>query len=281
MIGCLFWTVGCATTSDNNGSSHLLNKIKQQEIKDELQQHIEDYQSVKPSIERLVELESDLRILVAQIAALQQSPETIVQEDVSKAATQGIPDINDLDLAKTTIDSENNSADVVQLKPQKADMPEVNAIPMPKISTPVEAIQLPKETVSNVQMAFVKPNISTKREDSGSEQQPTSNSQFGLSGDYAQCEPLGAQPNANYFAVHISSFNRADLVVKGWNDAVQTYPELCQKSGVIQRIHIKNKLFYSLRVGPYIEKDSAKAFCKQIRANKQYCRVTDFTGQRL
>ena len=289
IIGCVFWTVGCTSTPANNGGSHLLNKIKQQEIKDKLQQHIDEYQSVKPSIERLVALESDLRILIAQIATFQQSPQSIPQVTSSDTATAEatdtvnptIPDIKELDLAQTTIESEDDSAVVVQLQPDKTETVIASALPIPKVTPSQEAIQgselhmnVPKTTVDQSQSQLL-------REDSGGAQQLTLNTQFGAAGVYDQCKPLGEQPNANQFGVHISSFTRQDLVVKGWNKAVQQYPQLCQKSGVIQRIQIKNTLFYSLRVGPYSEKKSAKAFCQQIRTNKQYCRVTDFTGERL
>lgn len=289
ILGCVFWTAGCTSTPANNGGSHLLNKIKQQEIKDELQQHIDEYQSVKPSIERLVALESDLRVLVAQIATLQQSPDIVpppMSSDISmpegaETVTQEIPDINDLDVAQRTIDSQDDTAAVVQLKPVKAQTAIVNTLPIPTITPSLQAIHNSESRVDEPQTIAGLSGTRLMREDSGTDLQATVNSQFGAAGRDVQCQPLGEQPNANQFGVHVSSFIRQDLVVNGWNDAVQRYPQLCQKSAVVQRIQIKNTLFYSLRVGPYAEKKLAKALCQQIRANKQYCRVTDFTGERL
>lgn len=216
---------GCISTEP--AAPQLLSKLSQQQLKDELAAHIDEYQAVKPSIERLVELEGDLRVLITQISDMQKQPSNMI-----------ILPIEEIDLVTMEQPSVMDNAQI----DQPLQVPSLKAV---KGNVPKTALKV----------------------------SPTS--------AYKQCSPAPAQPNANQFAVHVSSFNRADLLSQGWDDAVQLQPSFCGKSAIVQRIAIKNKVFFSLRIGPYVDKPAAKLACTELRSKKQYCRVTDFTGETL
>lgn len=216
---------GCISTEP--AAPQLLSKLSQQQLKDELAAHIDEYQAVKPSIERLVELEGDLRVLITQISDMQKQPPNMI-----------ILPIEEIDLVTMEQPSVMDNAQI----DQPLQVPSLKAV---KGNVPKTALKV----------------------------SPTS--------AYKQCSPAPAQPNANQFAVHVSSFNRADLLSQGWDDAVQLQPSFCGKSAIVQRIAIKNKVFFSLRIGPYVDKPAAKLACTELRSKKQYCRVTDFTGETL
>ena len=216
---------GCISTEP--AAPQLLSKLSQQQLKDELAAHIDEYQAVKPSIERLVELEGDLRVLITQISDMQKQPSNMI-----------ILPIEEIDLVTMEQPSVMDNAHI----DQPLQVPSLKAV---KGNVPKTALKV----------------------------SPTS--------AYKQCSPAPAQPNANQFAVHVSSFNRADLLSQGWDDAVQLQPSFCGKSAIVQRIAIKNKVFFSLRIGPYVDKPAAKLACTELRSKKQYCRVTDFTGETL
>ena len=229
---------GCISTEP--AAPQLLSKLSQQQLKDELAAHIDEYQAVKPSIERLVELEGDLRVLITQISDMQKQPPNMTATSVASTASPAntILPIEEIDLVTMEQPSVMDNAHI----DQPLQVPSLKAV---KGNVPKTALKV----------------------------SPTS--------AYKQCSPAPAQPNANQFAVHVSSFNRADLLSQGWDDAVQLQPSFCGKSAIVQRIAIKNKVFFSLRIGPYVDKPAAKLACTELRSKKQYCRVTDFTGETL
>lgn len=284
---------GC--TSTYAPKTDLLSQLKHDELKELVQAHIDEYESTKPSIERLVELEGDLRVLVAQIADYQlnieeDKPEGLAevtdeQDDNLPVAIQPanrLPAIGEL--VASSVDSDDSNVLITNEDDINENIIE-NTLPSKELentatlingvvvlSTPDAAIKPP--------MTEVEPMIDTPSDMGGiksyvSITSPASEEAF------STCPPRSVQTNANQFGVHVSSFKYPALLKGGWENAVKAYPNLCDKGAVYKTVAVQNHTFYSLRVGPYVTKDAAKKMCQALRQQKQYCRVTDFTGEVL
>ena len=285
---------GCASTE--SPAPTLSFKLKQQAIKEELHSHLEEYQSVKPAIERLVALESDLRLLMDQIANLEPMPQQPANTDT--IANSGVQESKPTQMITEpapilpTLEETIQAAEQAKKAASKTkDL--VEQIPQITVAqaTEVTPVTEPEERPSN------KPNASSGTVTQLRELQDKTNFvnvSSPLSTDnirslprlfpsqlYTQCVPQPIQPDETQFGVHIASFKLSNKLPEGWNKIVKRYPELCKKGGVVRNVSINGTTFYSLRVGPYENKQAAKAFCSTLKANSQYCRITHFNGEAL
>lgn len=301
---------GCASTTEDK--SGLAEKLKQQSLQDELSTHIKDYEKVKPALERLVALESDLRLLMTQIAQL----ETINTED-------------DLALeSDIEVDTNHKSSDEVQpfTENKQVDNLAVQKNPLKKLPTmdeaeikntkglkPVsEGNKSTQELVNAYDNSKSLPTVSQMPEletdelflnvstNTTSTENKTSSQAFDvekisnieMATDenlprlfpeelYSGCAPKQTKISGEAFGIHVASFKIANKLPEGWNNLVIRNPELCDKGAVVQRVSIKNTTFFSMRVGPYLDKKTAQETCSKMKKQSQYCRVTDFSGEIL
>lgn len=291
--------------------------LKQQIMKEQLESHIADYEAARPAIDRLVALESDLRTLVTQIARFQDDDGV----QVAKAEIKPVTDVKPLDESEviepvvvdntvelnsvasdTSIVAESDmSEELVPAVTPTINTPSTNAITEPnspetivaKVVPPIKPINQVKVQTVGLQAAAAGSPVANAFKSSTVSEQNTARSQD-IGGEqtqliakdiieraYQECRPSEVAPDKNVYGVHVSSFKQESFLTKAWDDVAKKYPFICNKGAVVKQVAVQNQVFYSLRVGPYDTKLGAKAFCQQVRQNKQYCRVTDFSGEAL
>ncbi|MAK63493.1 MAG: hypothetical protein CMF75_01935 [Maricaulis sp.] len=83
-------------------------------------------------------------------------------------------------------------------------------------------------------------------------------------------------------AVHLASYRREDMALRGWQELQATYPVLADLDARLELAHIPEQGdFLRLKAGPFDTASAAQAVCRQMEASGQYCRATDYTGQAL
>lgn len=281
---------GCESTP-KPAESGLNLTLKQQIMKEQLESHVADYEAARPAIERLVALESDLRTLVTQIARFQDDDGV----QVAKAEIKPVTDVEPLDKREVTEVAE--VADTVELNsvaldPSIVAESDMNQEPVPD-DTPIKPIEQVKVQTVGLKAGAVGSPVTSALKPATLAEQNTARSQD-IGGEqsqliakdiiervYKECKPSEVAPDKNVYGVHVSSFKQERFLTKAWDDIAKKYPFICSKGAVVKQVAVQNQVFYSLRVGPYDTKIEAKAFCQQVRKNKQYCRVTDFSGAAL
>jgi len=82
-------------------------------------------------------------------------------------------------------------------------------------------------------------------------------------------------------AIHLVSTSKKDGLTDAWKEILRKYPNVSKDmSPLFEIVRVKDKDYFSLRVGPYSIND-ANAMCSQIRGNGSYCGVTEYIGQPL
>lgn len=308
-----------ACVNTNNEQPSLSVKLKQEALQEELDLHVQEYAKVKPAIERLVALEGDLRLLMSQIALIDVQPteqlqnieanesETLTSSMVEKGSAVVLPSIDevisqnsktdkvDSQSEQVTIQQQNSSGkDVLdgnsefETKKSSATLVNNDIVPIDEEITVSQIPNLANENsflnVSSLQKEQTK-DTEMKSSDRSSTvriEPPKSNTErlFPVS-LYTQCPPKLIESDMNLYAIHVASFKVANKLPEGWNNLVKRFPDLCDKGGVIKRVNVKDSIFFSLRVGPYVGKEDATSTCKTMREENQYCRITDFSGETL
>lgn len=286
---------GCLSTMTPTKPS-VVKQIQQQEMKDTIDEHIEEFKTIKPAIERLIAMENDFKVMVSQIAKI-NSP-TISPSDMSQSYTpesayvaldphNGTPDVEVLYVSDTEPEPEplfaietNEpdeiiTADAVVTLQSAEPLPKVNAITSARNPALLVNDSIIDEPIQQV-------GIGTQPS-SSQIFNPRRGSQVRLfpASSYPTCAPLGVSSDARKYGIHVASYDTIDSLPRGWSESVQRFPDFCQKGAVIQKVVVKSKEFYSMRVGPYVSRSEAKSICYALKKQKQYCRVTDFTGETL
>lgn len=273
---------GCISTEPTKKVS-VVQQIQNQEIKDKIDAHVAEFKTIKPAIDRLIAMESDFKIMVSQIAkinspSLTSQPESMYVENFDYQKES----------APVALDPHNNqpttellyvSDSLLEPEPiiEMAKAEPILAIPQPEpetitVNEPIVIDDLPRAPLNEIM-------------DYGSEQtqQLAASSSIRLfpSNRYESCAPVGVKSDARKFGIHVASFNSINSLPRGWQESVQRFPDFCDKGAVVQKVIVKNQQYFSLRVGPYVSRSEAKSICFSLKKQKQYCRVTDFTGETL
>jgi hypothetical protein len=96
-----------------------------------------------------------------------------------------------------------------------------------------------------------------------------------------RCSPSANSPGRG-FALHLASYSSLESARKGWNALSKKFAnELCGLIPVTDIVTVKNKQFYSLRVGGFSNKQPADIACAKLSSKSQYCRSIAFVGKEL
>ncbi|MGJ8631947.1 MAG: SPOR domain-containing protein [Glaciecola sp.] len=264
---------GCLSTISPT-KPNVVQQIQQQEIKDKIDQHVAEFKTIKPAIDRLIAMENDFKVMVSQIAKINTPSEhsglmPVTTAYASQTDTQTAPVPLDPHSNKPELELLYVSDTAVEPDPIFALAPvsPQTAIIVEPVVTLQAAEQPLKDTDPILDNAKSKVHVAQVR--------------LFPATRYETCAPLGVQSDARKYGIHVASFNTLDSLPRGWHDSVQRFPDFCEKGAVIQKVVVKNKQFYSMRVGPYVSRSEAKSICYALKKQKQYCRVTDFTGETL
>ena len=94
--------------------------------------------------------------------------------------------------------------------------------------------------------------------------------------------PPATEARSLLHAVHLASYRREDMAVRGWEELREAHAVLRDLDARLELAHIPEQgNFLRLKAGPFDSADQARALCRSLEAVGQYCRAVDFTGQAL
>jgi cell division septation protein DedD len=242
-----------------------------------------EWQRAKPALNRLTELESDLSFMIEQIDKIETGP--TIENLNAHVIRQNQSGYNAPELAKLNNDSNPNVISNLsfssQGKPQQRTQLRVDT----RQNIENDKFSLANKNVTPSIGQISARNASQIEGSNTVDVQPAvSLSKFtGLTNNLA----VQTQPSCSIndikigsgYAIHLASFkNKAtavEILKKFYNENSQL---VCGKIPVIKDVVAKNQSFYSLRLGPYIDKKDAQNSCRQVRRKQSYCGITQFDG---
>lgn len=96
--------------------------------------------------------------------------------------------------------------------------------------------------------------------------------------------PISAcgKPRGGNIAVHLASFLSKQRAQSAWDDfKKKAVGILCDENALIKEVEVNNKIFLSLRLGPYVDREQALEKCLQIKTLQSYCAISVYEGELL
>jgi len=204
---------------------------------------------LKPSIERLVGIEGDIRVLLTQLSRL-TGPDG--------AATATTP--SDTAAAETDTGSEG--------APAQAPAPNPPALQPVEQTQPAPAPGQP-QSLRPLQPVQAAPAQAPAAPAPAAPTQLTS-----ISPSVAPAEQV---------SVHLASFRGQDSARQGWRELQATHSDLL--GGLDYRISPVQLsggrgTFYRVKAGPFTDTASAEEICRLMKSRNAYCVLSDFTGNK-
>ncbi len=204
-----------------------------------------ELEQLKPSIERLVGIEGDIRVLLTQLARLTDTENA----GGDSAAAPSAP-------AQPAQATESAAPQTPTLQPADSGTSQQAPAGQPQSLRPLQPIQQPAATAP----AAPAPAPSA----------PT---------QLTAISPAVAP--AEQISVHLASFRQVDAARAGWRELQAAHSDLL--GGLDYRISAVELsggrgTFYRVKAGPFTDITSAEEVCRLMKARNAYCVLGDFTG---
>ena len=90
-----------------------------------------------------------------------------------------------------------------------------------------------------------------------------------------------AKPLAEQISVHLASYRKMDNARRGWKKLSAAHRDVLD--GLEYRISVidlgsSRGTYYRLKAGPFDDIKAARQVCKAMKARKNFCVITDFSG---
>ncbi|MDG1120950.1 MAG: hypothetical protein P8J70_06775 [Glaciecola sp.] len=216
----LLFLSGCLSTTTATKPS-VVQQIKQQELKDTIDEHVAEFKTIKPAIERLIAMENDFKVMVSQIATINNpgvAPESLSQ--VSTYEPQSTPVALDPHNTQPELevlyvsDTAQEPEPIFALEPIAT--PKIQTIENPDSQSTRQAIE-PVVTFQAAEPAFAStPQAIAKKADMPSQPRVAQIRLFPAS-SYTTCAPVDVTSDARKYGIHVASFNTLDSLPRGWH----------------------------------------------------------------
>ena len=227
-----------------------------------------EWEAVRPSINRLIELESDLSFLIDQLNQSATGPDfTSTPNDRQFVVNDGTEKFD------TAIPTEQALLDLgqssVQVQPVRSLTVNSGGVNQQKFNGSFE------EQTSNVSSL---PPVQTAKQEVNDNKFSglASNSPFSAVNS-GTCPTIG---NGEGFSMHIASFKQRDkarsLLSEYKNRLMQGKP--CGNTAMIAEVEVNGEVFFSARLGVFVSKEEALAACNAVKNIQSYCAVTRNQG---
>lgn len=308
---CALAVSGCgilssSIVSDNNKLDKDIELAKKSQ---ELAAELKDFQVLKPSLTRLVALESDLSFLLDEVSRFSESNPVIYNASSRTPASElsKVPSGNsvvyksDGSMMSSADEPHSDSSNFRELETRNF---ETDLLRLQQGSTSTNAgtnslrgVGFSTSSNQDVVVAPARPILSADK---------SSISKFqGMQGpdaivggiDNVTSSKFSSQPSANNllpradgcssqptsdssnFALHLASYKNFNNAKSGWLNLRQKYASTwCEASARLETVSVKGTDYFSLRVGGYDSKEAANQMCSKIRAQGDYCQVASFSG---
>lgn len=288
----------------DNSQSQQYNSNKVSQLSKELQSAVTEWQSLKPSINRLVEMENDLSYLLVQLGDVKSTPMLEISNDeitdtfvvaekfeaeasaeVELAKAAPIIDLkpsNSLASIRPTIMPSAVDSSTIAMKQDKfSSANQISSVTQAPITYKgnVDKVAINKFANGEQGNQIIKQGVEADKFTTSAEPSSFSEKNIVISGS-ANCQR--AESNtivSDGIAIHIASFKSHKLAEDSLSKFESQYRDIaCNKSPVIKQVIVKNVTYHSARLGPYLNRKEAEAACRAVRTVQSYCAITDFEG---
>lgn len=234
---------GCTITKEKNGT------MSNAELQAALQTQQQEWEDMKPQLQRILALESDLKLLVETLDSVPESSASLTAEMTPEAEDE-------------------------QQSGQATIMPSA-AIADINVESSTETVETPPVSTSS------------ERLENPFSQTPPSNAvtaEFQASSRNAakserQSEAKGAKSMTPYYGVQLAAYRSEKQAIQGWQSITQNYAEeFADTAPLINRHQVNGKTYYQLIVGPFLKKAYSTDFCNMLKQMQQDCLVTQYKG---
>lgn len=243
------------------------------EIRNEIKRYHSEYESMRPALVRLVNLENDLAYVLDQMNEVKVEP-------IYTSASELPVSLNELDT-----DATDKNAAFEALKALSND----NNVQKPIVGSASPVLQ---NAANRVDSKFSGEAEKRNVEQLNSEAIESIDKKFkGLNNDIYVHSDTNSNPlpcdafdinQGGKYAIHIASYVDINKVRVGWDrfkaDAKQL---VCNKQALVAQVKVKEKVFHSLRFGPFRTKQEATSKCGLVKNIQSYCGVTVYEGDVL
>lgn len=250
--------MGCAGTDTPESKQSIETRQKQLTAKvNNLEKEMAEWQQMKPSVARLVVIESDLKELIVQLGAMVEEPE-LATESASESMPTSAPEstlVSEPEI-KTALASEIEIEPAVEkpVSPAVQDMPVLEQVQAPVVSQPV--LKQPKEQ----QTASAYP--------SGPEQ-PIEVSHASTNGF------LASDHSGGKYALQLSSVTNPWVIEPFWLKLQKKYASALEGvTPTYERASVKGETYFRIKVGQFSKRTQAKQACAQLKEIGGSCVVT-------
>lgn len=258
------------------------NTTRATQLTTELQSAVNEWESLKPSITRLVNLETDLEYLLVQLSDANSTP-MLEQAPVEPFAAEEAATV-ELASASPLMELKQNPSLAVVTNEQPRN--QLAGRTVNDISTSLNNVSMNK--FSGGQQAAIPLAPKMKDIDDGKlnkfsgEMQTTAS----LKGPslYAdgnnQCRRASSNTVVSEgIAIHLASFKSEQLAEETLNNFETKYRDItCNKNPIIKEVVVKNVTYHSARLGPYDNRNAAEEACRAVRTVQSYCALTQYEG---
>lgn len=258
------------------------NTTRATQLNAELQSAVNEWESLKPSITRLVNLETDLEYLLVQLSDANSTP-MLEQTPVEAFAAEDAATV-DLASASPLMELKQNPPLAVVTNEQPRN--QLAGRTVNDISTSLNNVSMNK--FSGGQQAAIPLAPKMKDIDDGklnkfSDEMQTTASLKGPSlyaGGNNQCRRASSNTVVSEgIAIHLASFKSEQLAEETLNNFETKYRDItCNKNPIIKEVVVKNVTYHSARLGPYDNRNAAEEACRAVRTVQSYCALTQYEG---
>jgi len=227
---------GCSSIEKAPDTEQPMTPEQQQQY---MLEKIESWSAAEPDIERILALESDMQLIVNQLAnmaELDDDPLESDKESSNNLNTQSSDSTAELALNSgvSNVNAENNNVEHNNIDEVQSTGSINN-----QVSTNSSANMSRNANTSSKSMGHYFPKV----------------------------------------GLHIGMFKDVDSVPLGWKYLQSILPrDLVNKKPLVSKINYENTEYYSLRVGPFNSANSAKTMCVNLQQQQHYCSVVEYKG---
>ncbi|MFT6268454.1 MAG: hypothetical protein ACJAVV_001264 [Alphaproteobacteria bacterium] len=88
--------------------------------------------------------------------------------------------------------------------------------------------------------------------------------------------------SADGVGIHLISVKNQNSLSGAADSLMSKFPnELCETTAKIESVSVKGESYYSLRFGPYVDREYALSICSKLKTKGQYCGLAKFSGRTL
>lgn len=260
-------TLGCATAPKqaSNTEHATVPQEEQSSLSDtDKEALLQAWQTLKPGLERLLAIETELNALLEQLVLLQSGAEPTDQQSVQNMASNAPekPIANNDHAMTSPTDGQATDERTAEHSNHSQNEPVARTVPAPA-PAPIESAKTLTPTASSA-----------------------ANPQTRLSRDAKPIKPKGhseridtpADPEQSLFAVQVASSKDHKALREIYSRLIEQHPVI---TGTLepnfQIANVKRSRYYRLKLGNYQSKSAASNKCQELQAAGVDCIVSNYT----